>query len=45
VEDPLIARVAAELQRRLSQAEEIDSEKAAIARVALCELFRFTTSR
>jgi DNA repair exonuclease SbcCD nuclease subunit len=45
VEDPLIARVAAELQRRLSQAEEIDSEKAAITRVALCELFRFTTSR
>jgi DNA repair exonuclease SbcCD nuclease subunit len=45
VEDPLIARVAAELQARLSQAEDIDPEKAATTRVALCELFRFTTSR
>ena len=43
VEDPLIARVANQLQQQL-QEEEPESEQAAINRAALCELFRFTTT-
>ena len=45
-EDPLIARVASQLERRLANASNHpDSEEAATTRAALCELFRFTTSR
>ena len=44
-EDPLIARVASQLERRLANASNHpDSEEAATTRAALCELFRFTTS-
>ena len=43
MEDPLIARVAAQLQGRLQREDDPDSEQAALARTALCELFRFTT--
>ena len=41
IEDPLIAQVAGKLKDRLN-IEEPDSEQAAIARLALCELYRFT---
>jgi DNA repair exonuclease SbcCD nuclease subunit len=44
-EDPLIARVAQELQHRLSSESDPDSEEAGRIRTALCELFRFTTTR
>jgi DNA repair exonuclease SbcCD nuclease subunit len=43
VEDPLIARVAEQLQHQLERDDDPESEQAAIARAALCELFRFTT--
>ena len=43
LEDPLIARVAEQLQHRLQREDDPDSEEAALARAALCELFRFTT--
>ena len=43
IEDPLIARVAEQLQSRLHKEGDPDSEQAALARTALCELFRFTT--
>jgi hypothetical protein len=43
LEDPLIARVAEQLQHRLRREDDPDSEQAALARAALCELFRFTT--
>ena len=43
IEDPLIARVAEQLQSQLQRADDPDSEQAALARTALCELFRFTT--
>ena len=41
-EDPLIARVAAQLRQRISA--EADPDATALARTALAELFRFTTS-
>ena len=41
IEDPLIAQVAGKLQECLN-IELPDSEQAAIARLALCELYRFT---
>ena len=43
-EDPLIARVAQELQARLARQEGLDAGAAAISRAALCELFRLATS-
>lgn len=43
-EDPLIARVAQQLQHRLSHERDPDSEDAAQLRTALCELFRLTTT-
>ena len=43
IEDPLIARVAEQLQGRLHRDDDPDSDQAALARTALCELFRFTT--
>ena len=43
IEDPLIARVAEQLQGRLQRSDEPDGEEANLARTALCELFRFTT--
>ena len=43
MEDPLIARVAEQRQGRLQREDDPDSEQAALARTALCELFRFTT--
>lgn len=43
IEDPLIARVAEQLQSRLQRDDDPDSEQAALTRTALCELFRFTT--
>ena len=43
IEDPLIARVAQQLQGRLQREDDPDSEQAALVRTALCELFRFTT--
>jgi hypothetical protein len=43
-EDPLIARVAQELQARLARQEGMDGEAAAVSRAALCELFRLATS-
>lgn len=43
MEDPLIARVAEQLKSRLQRDDDPDSEQAALARTALCELFRFTT--
>jgi len=43
IEDPLIARVAEQLQGRLQRDDDPDSDQAALARTALCELFRFTT--
>jgi hypothetical protein len=43
-EDPLIARVAQELQARLTSQEGMDGEAAAVSRAALCELFRLATS-
>jgi DNA repair exonuclease SbcCD nuclease subunit len=42
--DPLIARVALELQARLARQEGIDEAAAAISRAALCELFRLASS-
>ena len=44
-EDPLIAQVAQQLQQRLSRETDPDSDEARRIRTALCELFRFTTSR
>ena len=44
-EDPLIAQVAQQLQERLHRESDPDSEEASRIRTALCELFRFTTSR
>ena len=44
-DDPLIARVAQQLQQRLSRETNPDSEDANRIRTALCELFRFTTNR
>jgi DNA repair exonuclease SbcCD nuclease subunit len=44
-EDPLIAQVAQQLQQRLSRETDPDSDEASRIRTALCELFRFTTSR
>jgi DNA repair exonuclease SbcCD nuclease subunit len=44
-EDPLIARVAQQLQHRLSRENDPDSEEAGRLRTALCELFRLTTAR
>ena len=43
-EDPLIARVAMELQARLARQEGDDAGAAAVSRAALCELFRLATS-
>jgi len=43
-EDPLIARVALELQTRLAREEGLDAGAAAVSRAALCELFRLATS-
>ena len=43
IEDPLIARVAEQLQAQLQREDDPDSDQAALARKALCELFRFTT--
>jgi hypothetical protein len=43
-EDPLIARVAMELQARLARQEGVDAGAAAVSRAALCELFRLATS-
>ncbi|CAI8157459.1 MAG: Nuclease SbcCD subunit D [Prochlorococcus marinus str. MIT 9215] len=43
IEDPLIARVAEQLQSRLQRDDDPDSEQDALTRTALCELFRFTT--
>ena len=44
-EDPLIARVAQELQGRLSREGDPGSEEAARIRTALCELFHYATDR
>ena len=44
IEDPLIAKVAEQLQGRLQREEDPDSDQAALIRTALCELFRFTTA-
>jgi len=44
-EDPLIARVAQQLQQRLSRQSDPDSEEAARLRAALCELYRLATTR
>ena len=44
IEDPLIARVAEQLQARLNREVDPDSEQAALTRTALCELFRHTTT-
>ena len=44
-DDPLIARVAQQLQQELSCQTNPDSEDASRIRTALCELFRFTTNR
>jgi DNA repair exonuclease SbcCD nuclease subunit len=44
-EDPLIARVAQQLQHRLSRESDPDSEEASLIRSALCELFHFATNR
>jgi len=43
-EDPLIARVAQDLQARLAREEGVDGAAAAVSRAALCELFRLATS-
>jgi DNA repair exonuclease SbcCD nuclease subunit len=43
-EDPLIARVAQQLQHRLGRESDADSEEAARIRTALCELYRFATN-
>ena len=43
--DPLIARVAQQLQHRLNRDSDPDSEEAARIRTALCELFHFATNR
>ena len=44
-EDPLIARVAQQLQQRLNTESNPDSEEASRIRTALCELFHFATNR
>lgn len=44
-EDPLITQVAQQLQQRLSRETDPDSDEASRIRTALCELFRFTTTR
>jgi DNA repair exonuclease SbcCD nuclease subunit len=44
-DDPLIARVAQQLQQRLSSESDPDSEEASRIRTALCELFHFATNR
>jgi DNA repair exonuclease SbcCD nuclease subunit len=43
-DDPLIARVAQQLQHRLNRQSDPDSEDAARIRMALCELFHHATS-
>lgn len=43
-EDPLIARVARQLQHRLSRESDPGSEEAAQIRTALCELFHYATN-
>jgi len=43
-EDPLIAGVAAQLQRQIAGCAEPDSEQAAELRLALCELFRLAST-
>ena len=42
IQDPLIAQVASELKELLNREKDIDSERASITRLALCELYRFT---
>mgnify|MGYP006270862373 CR=1 FL=1 len=44
-EDPLIAQVAQQLQQRLNRENDPDSDEASRIRGALCELFRFATTR
>lgn len=44
-DDPLIARVAQQLQHRLSRESDPGSEEAARIRTALCELFHYATDR
>ena len=44
-EDPLIARVALQLQQRLSREDDPESPEAARIRTALCELFQYATNR
>jgi DNA repair exonuclease SbcCD nuclease subunit len=44
-EDPLIARVAEQLQHRLSRQIDPDGEEAALLRTALCELFHHAGER
>ena len=44
VEDPLVARVASQLQHRLQTVADPDGEEAAVWRLALCELHRLATS-
>ncbi len=44
-EDPLIARVAQQLQQRLRLENDPGSEQAAQIRTALCELFQYATNR
>ena len=44
-EDPLIAQVAQQLQQRLNRESDPDSNEASRIRAALCELFRFATTR
>ncbi len=43
-EDPLIARVAQQLQHRLNREDDPGSEEAARIRTALCELFHYATN-
>ena len=44
VEDPLIAEVAATLQRQISDCNDPDGEDAKVLRLALCELFRLAST-
>ena len=44
-DDPLITRVAQQLQHRLSRESDPGSEEAARIRTALCELFHYATDR
>ena len=43
VDNPLIAQVASQLQKRLQDSNDKNSEEISINRIALCELYHFAS--